>query len=395
MDLHESKDEVSLRAEVRAFVAENLPSDIREKVLGLRRVGRDDYLRWQHILHAKGWGAVSWPKEYGGTGWNAIYRNIFDEECHIGGAPRQIPMGLTMLAPVLMRFGTEEQRRTYLPRIITMEDWWCQGYSEPGAGSDLASLKCRAERKGDNYIIDGQKTWTTYAQWANWIFCLVRTSNEDRPQRGISFVLVDMKTPGITVQPIKTLDQGHDINSVFFDKVEVPVANRVGDEGAGWEIAKFLLGHERTGIAGLGLCKRLLRQVRTQAGRQRFRGRSLIEHDRFRDRVALLEMEVTAHEWAMRRLMSLEGADAGAVASVLKIRGSEIQQEATALLLQSAGPYALPYLPEALELGWSGETAGGEDINALAPAYFDFRKSTIYGGTSEVQKTIIAKSILG
>lgn len=183
MDLHESKDEVSLRAEVRAFVAENLPSDIREKVLGLRRVGRDDYLRWQHILHAKGWGAVSWPKEYGGTGWNAIYRNIFDEECHIGGAPRQIPMGLTMLAPVLMRFGTEEQRRTYLPRIITMEDWWCQGYSEPGAGSDLASLKCRAERKGDNYIIDGQKTWTTYAQWANWIFCLVRTSNEDHAAR--------------------------------------------------------------------------------------------------------------------------------------------------------------------------------------------------------------------
>ncbi|MDY0038301.1 MAG: acyl-CoA dehydrogenase family protein [Zoogloea oleivorans] len=395
MELTETSEEKAFRAEVREFVAKNLPTDIRERVMGLRRVEREDYVRWQRILHARGWGAVAWPKEYGGTGLNAVYRSIFDEECHVGGAPRQIPMGVSMLAPVLLKFGTEEQRRQYLPRILTLDDWWCQGYSEPGAGSDLASLKCRAERKGDVYVINGQKTWTTYAQWATKIFCLVRTSSEGKPQQGISFVLADMNTPGISVQPIKTLDQGHDINSVFFDNVEVPVANLVGEEGAGWDIAKYLLGHERTGIAGLGLCKRLLRQVKHHATQQKHRGLPLIEDRRFRDRVATLEMDVTAHEWAMRRLLSLEGGDAGAVASVLKIRGSEIQQEATALLLECAGPHALPYLPDALEQGWKGDTAAGENVNALAPSYFDFRKSTIYGGTTEIQKTIIAKSILG
>jgi alkylation response protein AidB-like acyl-CoA dehydrogenase len=394
MELTDTSEEQAFRTEVRAFVAENLPADIRHRVLGLRRVGREDYVRWQRILHARGWGAVSWPKKYGGAEWNAVFRSIFDEECHVGGAPRQIPMGVLMLAPVLMKFGTEEQCRHYLPRILTLDDWWCQGYSEPGSGSDLASLKCRAERRGDTYVINGQKTWTTYAHWANWIFCLVRTSNEAKPQQGISFVLVDMKAPGVTVQPIKTLDQGRDINSVFFDNVEVPVTNLVGREGEGWEMAKYLLGHERTGIAGLGLCKRLLRQVKAHAGRQQHRGRPLIEDARFRDRIARLEMEVTAHDWSMRRLLSLQG-DAGAVASVLKISGSEIQQEATNLLLECAGPHALPYLPEALEEGWQGATAGGNDVNALASSYFDFRKSTIYGGTSEVQKTIIAKSILG
>lgn len=395
MDLTESAEEKALRAEIRAFVAENLPADIRDRVLGLRRVLREDYVRWQRILHARGWGAVNWPKQFGGAEWNAVARNIFDEECQMGGAPRQIPMGVLMLAPVLMHYGTQEQQDHYLPRILTLDDWWCQGYSEPAAGSDLASLKCRADRDGDEYVINGQKIWTTYAQWATSIFCLVRTSEEDRPQRGISFVLIDMDAPGVTVQPITTLDQGHDINSVFFDNVRIPVANLVGEEGAGWEIAKFLLGHERTGIAGLGLCKRMLRQVKAQAARQTRRGRPLIEDPRFRDHVALLEMDVTAHEWAMRRLMSLDGGDAGASASVLKIRGSEIQQEATALLMECAGPYALPYLPEALEPDWTGVTAGGDDLNALAPAYFDFRKSTIYGGTSEVQKTIIAKSVLG
>lgn len=399
MDLAESPEEQALRAEIRAFVAEKLPDDIRQRVLGLRRVPREDYVRWQRILNERGWGAVMWPREFGGTGWNAVQRNIFDEECQGGGAPRQVPFGKVMLGPVLMRFGTSQQQQRYLPPMLTLDDWWCQGYSEPAAGSDLASLKCKAERDGEHYVINGQKIWTTYAHWANRMFCLVRTSQEERPQQGITFLMIDMNTPGITVQPIITLDQGHDVNSVFFDNVRVPVDDRVGEEGAGWDIAKFLLGHERTGIAALGLCKRMLRQVKMQAARQTYRGRPLLEEPRLRERVARLEMEVTAHEWAMRRLMSLaekgSGGDVDASASVLKIRGSEIQQQATALLMECAGPYARVYLPDALEPGWNGDTPAGEDINALAPSYFDFRKTTIYGGTTEVQKTIIARSVLG
>lgn len=395
MDLAESTEAQALRAEIRAFVAEKLPPDIRERVMGMRRVLREDYVAWQRILNDRGWGAIGWPKEFGGAGWNAEQRNIFDEECQLGGAPRQIPMGVLMLAPVLMHFGSKAQQDRFLPRILTAEDWWCQGYSEPGAGSDLASLKCKAERDGDHYVVNGQKIWTTYAHWANRIFCLVRTSDQGKPQQGITFLLIDMDTPGLTVQPIRTLDQGHDVNSVFFDNVRVPVENRVGEEGAGWGIAKFLLEHERTGIAGLGLCKRLLLQVKTMASRQQYRGRPLIEQPRLRERIARLEMDVTAHEWAMKRLMSMQGTDVGASASVLKIRGSEIQQQATGLLLECAGPFARVYLPEALEPGWNGETPAGVDVNALAPSYFDFRKTTIYGGTTEVQKTIIAKSVLG
>jgi alkylation response protein AidB-like acyl-CoA dehydrogenase len=397
MDLRESVDERRFREQVRAFVARELPADIRDRVFNFQRVERDDYVRWQRILHVHGWGAPAWPREHGGTGWTPVQRVIFEDECFSGGAPRQIPFGLSMCGPVLMAFGTDEQRKRFLPRILSMDDWWCQGYSEPGAGSDLASLRTRAERQGDTYVVDGQKTWTTFAHWANWIFCLVRTRQEGKPQEGISFLLIDMSTPGLTVRPIRTLDQGTDVAEVFFDSVRVPVANRVGEENRGWSIAKYLLGHERATIAGIGMCKRLLKRLKAVASRQTRRGRPLLDDARFRDRLVRLEIELLSHEWSLIRMVSLEqaGKAPGAEASILKIRGSQIQQDLAELLMECAGPYAMPYLPEALESGLDGDTPAGALMNGLAAQYFDLRKVSIYGGTSEIQKGIIAKAMLG
>jgi alkylation response protein AidB-like acyl-CoA dehydrogenase len=397
MDLRESVDERRFREQVRAFVARELPADIRDRVFNFQRVEREDYVRWQRILHVHGWGAPAWPREHGGTGWTPVQRVIFEDECFSGGAPRQIPFGLSMCGPVLMAFGTDEQRKRFLPRILSMDDWWCQGYSEPGAGSDLASLRTRAERQGDTYVVDGQKTWTTFAHWANWIFCLVRTRQEGKPQEGISFLLIDMSTPGLTVRPIRTLDQGTDVAEVFFDSVRVPVANRVGEENRGWSIAKYLLGHERATIAGIGMCKRLLKRLKAVASRQTRRGRPLLDDARFRDRLVRLEIELLSHEWSLIRMVSLEqaGKAPGAEASILKIRGSQIQQDLAELLMECAGPYAMPYLPEALESGLDGDTPAGALMNGLAAQYFDLRKVSIYGGTSEIQKGIIAKAMLG
>lgn len=396
MDLRESAEDATFRLEVRDFVAARLPAEIRARVMEFRRVERDDYVRWQHMLYAQGWGAPGWPREHGGTGWNARQRSIFEEECYTGGAPRQIPFGLSMVGPVLMKFGTAAQQAQFLPRIIANDDWWCQGYSEPGAGSDLASLKTRAEKQGDHYLVTGQKTWTTMAHWANWIFCLARTRADGKPQGGISFLLIDMATPGVRVRPIRTLDQGADVNEVFLDEVSVPVGNLVGEEHCGWTIAKFLLGNERTNIAGIGMCIRLLRRLKDYARRELKHGRPLIEDRRFRDRIANLEIELTSHEWSLMRVISLEqaGKTVGVEASILKIRGSEIQQALGELLMECAGPYALPYVPEALEAGFSGLTAGGSDRNGLAAQYFDLRKVSIYGGTNEVQRNLIAQSVL-
>jgi len=397
MFLRESAEEASFRAEVRDFVQRELPADIRDRVLNFQRVEREDYVRWQKILHAKGWGAPAWPREHGGTGWNATQRVIFEEECFTAGAPRQMPFGLSMCAPVLMAFGTEAQKAKFLPRIIAMEDWWCQGYSEPGAGSDLASLKTRAQRQGDRYIVNGQKTWTSFAHWANWIFCLVRTDSEAKPQTGISFLLIDMNSPGVTVRPIKTLDQGADVNEVFFDDVAVPLENLVGEENKGWTIAKYLLGHERTNIAGIGMCKRLMRRLKEMARTHMKRGRPLIEDPTFRDRIAQLDMQLLCHEWSLMRVISLESASKtiGPEASVLKIRGSEIQQDLTELLMDIAGPYAVPFVPEALEPDSTFDTAGDPLLNPLAGQFLDMRKISIYGGANEIQKNIIAKAILG
>lgn len=397
MDLRESTQDREFREQVRVFVEGALPPDIRERVLDFKRLEREDYVRWQRILHEKGWSAPSWPREYGGTGWNALQRVVFEEECFRAGAPRQMPFGLSMLGPVLIAFGTPAQRERFLPTILTMDEWWCQGYSEPGAGSDLASLTTRAQRQADTYVINGQKTWTSFAHWADWIFCLVRTRFEGKPQEGISFLLVDMRTPGVRVNPIRTLDQGSDICEVFFDNVVVPAKNLVGQENRGWAIAKYLLGHERTNMAGVGMCKRLLSRLKHYARSERKRGKPLMEDIRFRDRLAKLEIDLLSHEWSLLRLISLErsGKAIGPEASILKIRGSEIQQELGAMLMECAGPYAIPYVAQALELGYTGETAGGAHLNALAAQYFDLRKVSIYGGTSEVQKNIIAKSLLG
>jgi alkylation response protein AidB-like acyl-CoA dehydrogenase len=396
MDLHDSPEELRFRQEVREFVAARLPQDIRSKVLGFLRVEREDYVRWQRILAARGWGAPGWPVEHGGCGWNAVQRNIFDEECFTAGAPRQMPFGLAMIGPVLMKFGSDAQKARFLPRILAMEDWWCQGYSEPGAGSDLASLKSRAERDGEHYVVSGQKTWTSYAQWANWMFALVRTSTDAKPQRGISLLLIPMDTPGITVRPIRTLDGGHDVNEVFLDGVRVPVENRIGAENEGWAIAKYLLGHERTAIAGLGMCKRLLRRLKELARTQARHGRPLIEDSRFRDKLARIEIDVLAHEWALARLISLEraGLGLGSEPSMLKVRGSEIQAELGELLMECAGPYAVPLVEAALEFGYDGPTPAGTQLNALAGQYLDLRKVAIYGGTNEIQRGLIGKSLI-
>ena len=397
MNLTESTEERAFRQEVREFVARELPDDIRRRVLDFQRVEREDYVRWQRILHARGWGGPGWPAEHGGTGWTSTQRIIFEQECFHGGAPRQMPFGLSMVAPVLMKFGTPAQQSFFLPKILTMEHWWCQGYSEPGAGSDLASLKTRAERDGNHYVVNGQKTWTSFAHYANWFFCLVRTAAEGKPQEGISFLLVDMATPGLRVRPISTLDQGADVNEVFLDDVRVPVGNRVGPENGGWTIAKYLLGHERTNIAGIGMCQRLLRRLKELARESRKGARPLLDDVRFRDRLAKLEIDVLSHEWSLMRLISLEraGRSIATEASILKIRGSEIQQDLGEMLMECAGPYALPYVPEALLPDSAAETAAGTLLNAVAAQYFDLRKVSIYGGTNEVQKNIVGKALLG
>lgn len=397
MELHYSPEEQAFREEVRQFLQEKLPADISAKVKADKRIPKDDIVRWQKILNEKGWLAQHWPVEYGGTGWSPIQRHIWEEEAAAAGAPPTIPFGLSMVAPVIIRFGTEEQKQHYLPRILNSEDWWCQGYSEPGAGSDLASLKTRAVREGDYYIVNGQKTWTTLGQYANMIFCLVRTNTEVKQQEGISFLLIDMNTPGITVRPIITLDGEHEVNEVFFDNVKVPVQNLVGEENKGWTCAKYLLTYERTGIAGVGTAKQALRYLKDVASRQLKDGRPLIDDPLFRSRIAAVEIELMALELTNLRVVAAaeKGGVPGAESSMLKIKGTEIRQEITDLLRRAVGPYALPFIPEAMDADYEGEPVGPEYASALAAHYFNRRKITIYGGSNEIQKNIIAKMILG
>jgi alkylation response protein AidB-like acyl-CoA dehydrogenase len=397
MELHYSPEEQAFREEVRRFLQEKLPAEISAKVKADKRIPKDDIVRWQKILNEKGWLAQHWPVEYGGTGWSPIQRHIWEEEAAAAGAPPTIPFGLSMVAPVIIRFGTEEQKQYYLPRILNSEDWWCQGYSEPGAGSDLASLKTRAVREGDHYIVNGQKTWTTLGQYANMIFCLVRTNTEVKQQEGISFLLIDMNTPGITVRPIITLDGEHEVNEVFFDNVKVPVQNLVGEENKGWTCAKYLLTYERTGIAGVGTAKQALRYLKDVASRQLKDGRPLIDDPLFRSRIAAVEIELMALELTNLRVVAAaeKGGVPGAESSMLKIKGTEIRQEITDLLRRAVGPYALPFIPEAMDADYDGEPVGPEYASALAAHYFNRRKITIYGGSNEIQKNIIAKMILG
>jgi len=396
MDLNYSAQESAFRDEVRAFVRARLPHEISRKVLEHKRLDRDDYLRWQKILHAQGWMAPNWPVEHGGAGWNAVQQHIFDEECAEAGAPRIIPFGVNMVGPVIIAFGNAWQKQHYLPRILSSEDWWCQGYSEPGAGSDLASLKTRAERQGERYVVNGQKTWTTLAQYADMIFCLVRTASTGKRQEGISFLLIDMRTPGVTVRPIITLDGEHEVNEVWFEDVEVPVDNLVGEEGRGWTYAKFLLAHERSGIAGVGASKRELRMLKYIASQERRNGRPLIEDPRFRDRIARVEIDLMALEITNLRLLAAEreGRAPGAEVSMLKIKGTDIQQALTELMMDAIGPYALPHLPDAWGDHWLGEHVGPEYAAPLAARYFNYRKVSIYGGSNEIQRNIVAQHIL-
>ena len=401
MRLEFTDEEQSFREQVRAFLREKLSSDISTKVLNGYELGRADHLLWQRRLHERGWGGMGWPVEFGGPGWNSVQQYIFEEESALAGGPRLIPFGTKMVAPVIMAFGSAAQQQRFLPKISAGEEWWCQGYSEPGAGSDLASLKTRAVRDGDHYVVDGQKTWNTLGQFADWIFCLVRTDSHAKQQSGITFLLIDMKSPGITVRPIMLLDGAHEVNEVWFENVRVPVENRIGEENRGWTYAKFLLGHERTNIAGIGIAKRELKRLKSIAARERQNGRPLLEDPLFAVQIAQIEIDLWALEITNLRVLSAErkSTAVGPEASILKIRGTEIHQSISELLMRAVGPYALPFRREAMEAGWqfdpTREPPGPRYASTLAAAYFNQRKLSIFGGTNEIQKNIISKMIVG
>ena len=398
MDLAFTPEEQQFREDVRAWVRANLPDDLAHKVHNALTLSRDDMQRWARILGKKGWLGHGWPREFGGPGWNAVQKHLFEEECALAGAPRVVPFGPVMVAPVIMAFGSPEQQQRFLPGIASGEVWWSQGYSEPGSGSDLASVKTRAERVGNHFLVNGQKTWTTLGQYGDWIFCLVRTSTSGKPQTGISFLLIDMQSPGVTVRPIILLDGAHEVNEVFFDNVEVPLDNLIGEENKGWTYAKHLLSHERTNIADVNRAKRELERLKRIAKLEGVydpkTGGSAAA--RFRDEIAKLEVDVIALEMMVLRVLSAEksGKNPLDIAGLLKIRGSEIQQRYTELMMLAAGPFALPLIREAMEAGWQGDAVGAVHCAPLASQYFNLRKTTIYGGSNEVQRNIVAQTVL-
>ena len=398
MDLEFSPEEIAFREDVRGFIADNYPQALRGKQDEGDELDKEDFLSWHRVLAKKGWIAPAWPVEYGGTGWTATQRFIWSEETARADCIRIMPFGVTMVGPVIYTFGTPEQKAHFLPRILSGEDWWCQGYSEPGAGSDLASLRTRAVQDGDHYVVNGQKTWTTMAQHADWGFFLVRTdlNAETKQQEGISFLLIDMKSPGITVRPIITLGGEHEVNEVFLDDVRVPVDQRVFEENKGWTCAKFLLAHERTGIAGVAGSKRGVERIKSIASTEMDGDRPLLANPFFRRKVAELEMDLTALEFTELRTLAGEaaGKGPGPESSLLKIKGSEIQQRLTELALEAAGHYGAPYFRGFGE-GDNEHPIGPDWAHRTAPTYYNARKTTIYGGSNEVQRGIIAKLVLG
>jgi alkylation response protein AidB-like acyl-CoA dehydrogenase len=397
MDLNFTADEEAFRAEVQRFLRDQLPASIARKVKGGLRLTRDDMLSWHAILNARGWLASHWPREHGGPGWSVVQKFLFDNECALAGAPRIVPFGVNMLGPVLIRYGSDAQQRYYLPRILDGTDWWCQGYSEPGAGSDLAAVRTTAVRDGDHYVVNGQKTWTTLGHYANRIFCLVRTATDVRKQAGISFLLIDMDTPGIEVRPIVTLDGEHEVNEVFFTDVRVPVAQLVGEENHGWTYAKYLLTYERTNIAGIGFSVAALERLRAVAAQVTRHGRPLADDPLFAARLARVEIELDNMKTTnLRVLAAVAGGGApGAESSMLKIRGTEIRQEIASLLRRAMGPYAQPFVSDALDADYAGEPVGPDEAASAATQYFNQRKLSIFGGSNEIQKNIIAKMMLG
>lgn len=397
MNLEFSPEEVAFREEVRTFIDENYPEELKE--IGSREdLSRDQFLAWHKVLGKKGWSAPAWPEKYGGTGWTSTQRYIWSEENARVDAMMPLPFGVAMVAPVIYTFGNDEQKARYLPKILSGEEWWCQGYSEPGAGSDLASIKTTAVRDGDHYVINGQKTWTTLAQHADWGFFLCRT-DPDAPKRqeGISFILVDMTTPGIEVRPIITIDGGHEVNEVWLTDVRVPVENRVGEENQGWTYAKFLLAHERSGIAGVARSKRGIERLRNIASTEVLDGEPLINDDSFARKISQLEIDLTALEFTELRTLAREseGKGPGPESSILKVKGTEIQQRLTELTLEAVGNYGAPDYRGFPEDGSNEFPIGPDYAHHSAPTYFNFRKTSIYGGSNEIQRNIITKMILG
>ncbi|WP_150293960.1 acyl-CoA dehydrogenase family protein [Sphingobium estronivorans] len=389
-------EEEAFREEVRGFLKEKLPARISEKVRTGKRLTKADHEEWHSLLNERRWYANHWPVEHGGPGWTIPQRHIFEIEAAAAHAPSIIPFGVSMLGPVLIKYGSEEQKKYWLPRILDGSDWWCQGYSEPGAGSDLASLKCAAVRDGDHYVVNGQKTWTTLGQHANMIFCLVRTSSEGKKQEGISFLLVDMNTPGVEVRPITLLDGEHEVNEVFFTDVRVPVENLVGEENKGWTYAKYLLTYERSNIADVGKSVAAFAHLRHIVETQQRGGRRLADDPLFAARMARLEIDLDNMRTTNLRVLAAAGEGTAPVAesSMLKIRGTEIRQEITNLARRALGPYAQPFVSEALDEGFKGEPVGPDYAAPIAVEYFNNRKLSIFGGSNEVQREIITKAIL-
>ena len=397
MNLEFSPEEIAFRKEVRTFIDENYPDEL--KGFGSREdLTKDQFLAWHKVLGKKGWAAPAWPEKYGGTGWTSTQRYIWAEENARVDAMMPLPFGVSMVGPVIYTFGNEAQKERYLPKILAGEEWWCQGYSEPGAGSDLASLKTTAVRDGDHYVINGQKTWTTLAQHADWGFFLCRTDPDAaKPQEGISFILVDMNTPGIEVRPIITIDGGHEVNEVWLTDVRVPVENRVGEENQGWTYAKFLLAHERSGIAGVARSKRGIERLRDIASTEVLDGAPLIKDDSFARKISQLEIDLTALEFTELRTLAREsaGKGPGPESSILKVKGTEIQQRLTELTLEAVGAYGAPDRRGFPEDGSNAFPIGPDYAHPTAPTYFNFRKTSIYGGSNEIQRNIITKMILG
>ena len=389
MDLSLTAEQQAFRDEVRHFIRDRLPADIRTRLRLGHPPRKEDTVRWQRILNERGWAAPHWPREYGGCDMGQMERLILLDETFRASAPLPQVFNVGMLGPVLLKFGTEEQRRFFLPKLANMDLWFCQGFSEPGSGSDLASLRTAARKEGDEYIVNGQKIWTTTAHMADWVFALVRTDGSAKKQSGISFLLIDLRSPGITIRPIVSIDGQHHLNEVFFDEVRVPVSNLVGEEGGGWDCAKFLLTNERTGIANVGLCRERLDYAKELASQLTQAGRPLLQDARLRSEMAVLDAEVRAHEitnW--RFLLTADIAQKNpAFASVLKLKGVELQQDIAQLLQRIAGPAALR----------RRDHEGQEAAHWAGPPgmrYFYSRAASIYGGTSEIQKDILAKTIL-
>ena len=404
MDLEFTSDDIRFRDEVRAWLAEALTEDLKRRMALSKNGSLDEAHQkaWLKKLADKGWLAINWPTEYGGPGWSQTQKYIFEMEFALAGAPRMGSMGVRMCAPVIMKFGTEEQKKRFLPPILKSDVWWCQGYSEPGSGSDLASLQMSARREGDYYVLNGSKTWTTHAQWADWIFCLVRTSQEPKRQQGISFILVDMKSPGITISPIHTLDYmkagDQEINQVFFEDVRVPAENLIGQEGEGWTCAKYLLTFERGSAYAPG-CRHALRKAREIARMEMSAGRPLIEDPDFARRMADLAIQIESLDATERRIFDKlsSGQSVGAMSSLMKTRGSEIVQEVTEAVLQAAGVYGSPFVQDSfahLEAGSNATLPAPEHLITAANSYFNNRKVSIYAGSNEVQRNIIAQMIM-